>query len=183
MPADEQIELTVTYSDESAETRELFYGKKGIIHRFMELTPEVKLEYARNSAKSSSTRSLNRQNCNSLRPGFPTYMEWQWNHRKVERVHITDYRWLNFVHEIGGVHGQNAFFQGFVHKIGGICGQNLLWKSNPVKNGVPVCKNPTFTHGPTIPCVKTRVLLTVLTKMAFPCVKTPLLLTARQSRV
>lgn len=47
MPADEQIELTVTYSDESAETRELFYGKKGIIHRFMELTPEVKLEYAR----------------------------------------------------------------------------------------------------------------------------------------
>ena len=75
MPADEQIELTVTYSDESAETRELFYGKKGIIHRFMELTPEVKLEYARNSAKSSSTRSLNRQNCNSLRPGFPTYME------------------------------------------------------------------------------------------------------------
>ena len=30
MPADEQIELTVTYSDESAETRELFYGKKGI---------------------------------------------------------------------------------------------------------------------------------------------------------
>ena len=124
MPANEQIELTVTYSDESAETRELFYGKKGIIHRFMELTPEVKLEYARkvdiclqlpmpfltfsqcgsfitedpygavryiealdtdalkaeldsrrNSAKSSSTRSLNRQNCNSLRPGFPTYME------------------------------------------------------------------------------------------------------------
>ena len=75
MPASERIELTVTYSDESAETRELFYGKKGIIHRFMELTPEVKLEYARNSAKSSSTRSLNRQNCNSLRPGFPTYME------------------------------------------------------------------------------------------------------------
>ena len=104
-PANEQIKLTVTYSDESAETRELFYGKKGIIHRFMELTPEVKLEYARNSAKSSSTRSLNRQSCNSLRPGFPTYMEWQWNHRKVERVHITDYRWLNFVHEIGGFHG------------------------------------------------------------------------------
>ena len=71
----ERIELTVTYSDDSAETRELFYGKKGIIHRFMELTLEVKLEYARNSAKSSSTRSLNRQNCNSLRPGFPTYME------------------------------------------------------------------------------------------------------------
>ena len=75
MPANERIELTVTYNDEAAETRELFYGKKGIIHRFMELTPEVKLEYARNSAKSSSTRSLNRQNCNSLRPGFPTYME------------------------------------------------------------------------------------------------------------
>ncbi len=47
MPANERIELTVTYNDEAAETRELFYGKKGIIHRFMELTPEVKLEYAR----------------------------------------------------------------------------------------------------------------------------------------
>ena len=43
-PANEQIELTVTYSDESAETRELFYGKKGIIHRFMELTLKAELD-------------------------------------------------------------------------------------------------------------------------------------------
>ena len=43
-PANEQIELTVTYSDEAAETRELFYGKKGIIHRFMELTPKAELD-------------------------------------------------------------------------------------------------------------------------------------------
>ena len=44
MPASERIELTVTYSDESAETRELFYGKKGIIHRFMELTLKAELD-------------------------------------------------------------------------------------------------------------------------------------------
>ncbi len=40
-----------------------------------------------------------------------------------------------------------------------------------------------FTHGPTIPYAKPRVLLTVLTKTVFPCVKTPLLLTANWLRV
>ena len=43
-PANERIELTVTYNDEAAETRELFYGKKGIIHRFMELTLKAELD-------------------------------------------------------------------------------------------------------------------------------------------
>ena len=43
-PASERIELTVTYSDESAEFREIFYGKKGIIHRFMELTLKAELD-------------------------------------------------------------------------------------------------------------------------------------------
>ena len=40
-----------------------------------------------------------------------------------------------------------------------------------------------FTHGPTIPYAKPRVLLTALTKTVFPCVKTPLLLTANWLRV
>ena len=46
-----------------------------------------------------------------------------------------------------------------------------------------VCEKADFTHGPTIPCAKPRVLLTVLTKTVFPCVKTPLLLTANWLRV
>ena len=47
-----------------------------------------------------------------------------------------------------------------------------------MKKEVPVCEKATFTHGTTIPYAKSRVLLTVLTKMAFPCVNNPLLLTA-----
>ena len=34
-----------------------------------------------------------------------------------------------------------------------------------------------FTHGPTIPCAKPRVLLTTQPKLVFPCAKSPLLLT------
>ena len=61
--------------------------------------------------------------------------------------------------------------------------QNPVFYSRPSQIGVPVCKNPTFTHGPAIPYVKTPLLLTVLTKTVFPCVKTPLLLTANWLRV
>ena len=40
-----------------------------------------------------------------------------------------------------------------------------------------------FTHGPTIPYAKPRVLLTTQPKLVFLCVKTPLLLTANWLRV
>ena len=51
------------------------------------------------------------------------------------------------------------------------------------KNEVPVCEMTCFTHGPTIPYAKPRVLHTTLAKMKSPYVKRPLLLTANWLRV
>ena len=58
-------------------------------------------------------------------------------------------------------------------------------KQNPVfytRPDNPVCKNPTFTHGPIIPCVKSQHLLTTLAKMASPYANRPVLHTANESR-
>ena len=46
-----------------------------------------------------------------------------------------------------------------------------------------MCEKADFTHGPTIPYAKPRVLLTTQPKLVFLCVKTPLLLTSNWLRV
>ncbi|MGM9768569.1 MAG: TIM-barrel domain-containing protein [Candidatus Cryptobacteroides sp.] len=45
--AGKKVRVDVRYDAEAVNSREMFYGAKGIIRRFMALTPEVKLAYAR----------------------------------------------------------------------------------------------------------------------------------------